>query len=200
MVQEVVVWLSPLELVCAGFMVDKVALEQFASVWYPPIFWQCLALVSMLTKRWLLVLQLDRLLILYKQVIVQNFLSDFLRFSQGLCFLKVCGSGVWMTASVSSGGMILTGEDKIGCVTYNVTLARCRNHCCYRQATVRSVYCWATCHCQRYKDVDCLSYFNQIWSLSTDFPDSPSLKIVCNPSSWSRADTWDDEANRTSED
>ena len=49
-----------------------------------------------------------------------------------------------MTASVSSGGMILTGEDKIGFVTYNVTLARWRNHCCYGQATVRSVYCWAT--------------------------------------------------------
>ena len=49
-----------------------------------------------------------------------------------------------MTASVSSGGMILTGEDKIGRVTYNVTLVRWRDHCCYRQTTVRSVCCWAT--------------------------------------------------------
>jgi hypothetical protein len=60
-----------------------------------------------------------------------------------------------MTTSVSSGGVILTGEDKVDLVTYNVTLARWRNHCCHRQATVRSVYCCATRYCQRYKNVDC---------------------------------------------
>jgi len=37
MVQEVVAGLSPLEPVCVGFVEDKVALEQFACVWYPPI-------------------------------------------------------------------------------------------------------------------------------------------------------------------
>jgi hypothetical protein len=37
MVQEVVAGLSQLEPVCVGFMVDKVALGQFPSVWYPPI-------------------------------------------------------------------------------------------------------------------------------------------------------------------
>jgi len=36
MVQEVVAGLSPPEPVGVGFMVDNVALGQFASVWYPP--------------------------------------------------------------------------------------------------------------------------------------------------------------------
>jgi hypothetical protein len=61
-----------------------------------------------------------------------------------------------MTTSVSSGGMILTGEsrvpgDKVALVTCNVTLGRWCNHCCHKEASVRSVYCWAACHCQRYK-------------------------------------------------
>jgi hypothetical protein len=181
-----------------------------------------------------------------------------------------------MTTSVSSGGMILTGEsrvprDKVALVTCNVTLARWCNHCRHKEASVRSVYCWATCHCQRYK----ISIVAQKWfhgqfvspavkgthvlSLHVKCPifcvlssssscsgrirfDScslypqneigpsisssvvlcvwtkfgvcrqisvtvPSMKIVCSPSSGSRADTcrqtdgqtdcWDGEANRS---
>ena len=35
--QEVVAGLAPLGPVRVGFMVDKVAMEQSANVWYPPI-------------------------------------------------------------------------------------------------------------------------------------------------------------------
>ena len=78
-----------------------------------------------------------------------------------------------MTASVSSGGVLLTGEDKVDLVTYNVTLARWRNHCCHRQATVRSVYCWAACHCQRYKNIDCCTKM-VLWAICV-----PAVNVKC---------------------
>lgn len=84
---------------------------------------------------------------------------------------------------------------------YNV--ASC-NHCCTKNATMRYVYGWATCHCQHCYIIEyvtkiiswffyvtgnnkprlglnvkcpiCLSDFSQIWSLWTDFHKSPQYK------------------------
>jgi hypothetical protein len=69
-------------------------------------------------------------------------------FSKGFAFWRFAAMG--MTASVSSGAVILIGEsrvpgDKVGFVTYYVTQTLWHDHCCHRQATVRSVYCRATC-------------------------------------------------------
>ena len=34
-------------------------------------------------------------------------------------------------------------------------VTRSRNHCCSGNTTVLSVCCWAICHCQLYKNIDC---------------------------------------------
>jgi hypothetical protein len=64
MAQVVVVGLLPLEPICVGFMVDKVALGQFASVWYPSIIDNASHEFRYSPADGSVVLQLDRLLIL----------------------------------------------------------------------------------------------------------------------------------------